>query len=287
MKANLRILLIIAVVISAAFGVISCIGSEKEQTSGTQKCDFGIKDVYFNETNDPNYVLLTIQGIIGPNGFYKYIVHFPPQEGTVQGIGPIEVGRDEPCRDEKVCKPLNPCQEFITQDFIARSYPDNVPEFGKNYSAVIIFYLNDGSERKWEGKVGWKKIDNEQRLPIVRGYLTGSATISFEPFTPININANSGFYDGHAGGIQFWYLPVQQIVWGYRVYLDFEGISNDPRGESLIGNSWKQDPHYPSLFYRDFKAYYTQVGAKNTYFVQSNPQYVVLDELKAGKMVSL
>jgi hypothetical protein len=82
-------------------------------------------------------------------------MHFPPQVNTAQGIGPIEVGTDEACKEER-CRPLNPCQEFITQDFVARSYPDNVPEFGKSYYGELTFYLNDGSSSTWRGNVGWK-----------------------------------------------------------------------------------------------------------------------------------
>lgn len=130
--------------------------AENGKKIAEQKCDFEISEVYLSETEDVNYVLLTIKGVIGPNGFYKYVIHFPPQAGTDQGIGPIEVGEDEPCRDEKRCKPLDSCQKFIIREFIARSYPDNVPEFGKSYYATINFYLNDDTVERWEGKVNWK-----------------------------------------------------------------------------------------------------------------------------------
>jgi|GEM_PF-2164113 len=122
---------------------------------GAAICNFEIKEVYFMETDDPTHVMLIIKGTVGPSGFHKYVIHFPPQTNTAQGIGPVEVGSDEPCREER-CKPLNPCQEYRTQDFIARSYPDNVPEFGKVYYGKVTFYLNDGSVKTWEGNLGWK-----------------------------------------------------------------------------------------------------------------------------------
>ncbi|MCS7143506.1 MAG: hypothetical protein NZ879_00610 [Archaeoglobaceae archaeon] len=153
-----------------SFGIVSIVGiliaftliycATPNQTSSSeqkpiQNCNFEIKEVYFKETDNPNEVLLVITGIAGSEGFYKYVIHFPPQTSAPQGIGPIEVGEEKPCREER-CKPLNPCQQFFTKDLVARSYPDNVPEFGKSYSAEITFYLNDGSLEKWEGRVDWK-----------------------------------------------------------------------------------------------------------------------------------
>ncbi|MEM0203244.1 MAG: hypothetical protein QXO16_04595 [Archaeoglobaceae archaeon] len=142
----------VMIVVLLTFGVLFCVAEKPE----SKKCDFEMREVYFSETNDSNSVLLTIKGVVGQSGFYKYVIHFPSQQGAPQGIGPIEVGRDEPCKNES-CKPSNSCQEFQVKEFVARSYPDNVPEFGKSYYAVITFYLNDGSERKWQGSVSWKK----------------------------------------------------------------------------------------------------------------------------------
>ncbi len=260
--------LLIALVVFSAFGVLFCV-AEKSSVSELKRCEFEIREVYFNETKDPNHVMLTINGTVGQSGFYKYVIHFPPQQGTSQGIGPIEVGRDEPCKNES-CKPLNSCQEFQIKEFIARSYPDNVPEFGKSYFAVITFYLNDGSERKWQGSVEWKKTGSKITVKAV----PGSATLSFSPFNPVDINTNLGFSEGHAGGLQFLYIPVTQLVWGYRVYLDFEGYAGDPKANGLIGNSWKRDPNYPNLYYRDFKAEYTLMSSG--YYVQSDPHQLTL-----------
>lgn len=55
--------------------------------------------------------------------------------------------------------PSDPCYEFVLQEFIARSYPDNIPEFGVKYFGKITFLFNDGSERVWQGEVDWKKTE--------------------------------------------------------------------------------------------------------------------------------
>ncbi len=146
----------ISIALISALAFLFCVTPESSDSGkGAVSCNFEIGEVYFKETDDPSQVLLIIKGIVGPSGFYKYVIHFPPQTNTAQGIGPVEVGGDEPCREER-CKPLNPCQEYRTQDFIARSYPDNVPEFGKVYYGKVTFYLNNGEVKTWEGNVGWK-----------------------------------------------------------------------------------------------------------------------------------
>jgi len=114
------------------------------------------------------------------------------------------------------------------------------------------------------------------------GY-NGSATLQFEPFSPVDINQNSGFYDGSAGGVQFYYLPVQQLVWGYRVYLDF--ATSTGHEQWVNTNLWQKDPDDPTRRFRDFKAQYTRSGG-TWRFVQPQPQSVVVDGLKAGNTYS-
>jgi hypothetical protein len=146
----------ISIALISALALSFCAAPESSNSGKeSDSCNFEIKEVYFRETDDPSNPMLIVKGVIGPSGFHKYVMHFPPQVNTAQGIGPIEVGTDEPCKEER-CRPLNPCQEFITQDFVARSYPDNVPEFGKSYYVELTFYLNDGSSSTWRGNVGWK-----------------------------------------------------------------------------------------------------------------------------------
>lgn len=231
---------------------------EKSENKNNQNCSFEIKEVYLEESEYPDSPLLKIRGIVGPDGFYKYIIYFPPQEKTAQGIGPIEVGGNVSCSKEE-CKPLNPCQEFITQDFIARSYPDNVPEYGVKYFAKIIFYLNNKTEKIWEGEVDWKasqqgekknQNETEKRGAVTapQTTATGQAVVSF----PARPNMSSWEQE-----LQNEWVPsfIANIIWGYRVYV------NDN-------------------FYGDFPAVYTPVGA-NAY-VLTDPQSITLSNLSPG-----
>lgn len=122
---------------------------------------FQIEKVYFSETNEPNNILLNIKVKRNKIAEYKYEIHFPPQEGAPQGIGPIEAESAKPAQfqEEVVTTP-----ESLIQEFIARSYPDNdnVPEFGKSYFCKIKFYLTNGKEYTWEGNVGWEKVEEKK-----------------------------------------------------------------------------------------------------------------------------
>ncbi len=132
--------------------------SKPEKAKPTQEKTspyFLVEKVYFTETDDPNTVLLNIKIKRNKIAQYKYQIHFPPQEGTAQGIGPIEVefgAQPTEFKEEVTTTP-----ETLIQEFIARSYPDNVPEFGKSYFCKIKFYLTNGKEYNWEGNVGWEK----------------------------------------------------------------------------------------------------------------------------------
>jgi hypothetical protein len=115
---------------------------------------FNIEKVYFSETSEPNNVLLNIKIKKNKIAYYKYEIHFPPQKEAPQGIGPIEAEFAEP---DKFQGEATTTSETLIQEFIARNYPDNVPEFGKNYFCKIKFYLTNGKELNWEGNVGWEK----------------------------------------------------------------------------------------------------------------------------------
>lgn len=108
-------------------------------------------------------------------------------------------------------------------------------------------------------------------LASAAGPASGAATIQFTPYSPIDINTNLGFVEGPAGGIQFLYLPVRQIVWGYRVYIYW------PKPP---GSQWRYDKN-ADAYYCDFKANYSPVGS-NTYR-ERNPEYLVLEGLTAGE----
>jgi len=105
--------------------------------------------------------------------------------------------------------------------------------------------------------------------PTAQASSAGSATIQFSPYTPLDLSGQTGgFVEGPAGGIQFIYLPVQQVVWGYRVYL-----TPKPPGAKWI----KDEDGY----YCDFRAAYSPVGYTGAYR-QPDPQPVILDGLEAG-----
>lgn len=246
------------ILISLVFGAILILGGffylkkplQIEPPSEKTECQFEIKEVYFKESDDPQNPILIIKGIVGPFGFHKYKIHFPPQEKTAQGIGPIEVGREEPCNDEKMCKPLDPCQQFQTQDFIARSYPDNVPEFGKSYFAKITFYLNNGTEKNWEGEVDWEKISGGKReVPMTRGTSEiGEASVSF-PAQPSPSALDLA--------IQNVWVPsfMCNVIWGYRVFVDYK-------------------------FHGDFPAVYTPTGRIS--YTLTDPQSITISGISPG-----
>jgi hypothetical protein len=118
---------------------------------------FIVEKVYFSETEDPKNVLLNIKVKRNKVAEYKYEIHFPPQEGAPQGIGPIEI--EEGARPSEFKEEVVTTPETIIQEFIARSYPDKVPEFGKSYFCKIKFYLTNGKELNWEGDVNWEKME--------------------------------------------------------------------------------------------------------------------------------
>jgi len=136
------------------FGKVSKPEKEKPTQEKTSPY-FLVEKVYFTETEDPNTVLLNIKIKKHKIAYYKYEIHFPPQEGTAQGIGPIEVEFGVQSTEFKGEVTTTP--ETLIQESIARSYPDNVPEFGKSYFCKIKFYLTNGKEYTWEGNVGWGK----------------------------------------------------------------------------------------------------------------------------------
>lgn len=143
-----------------------------------------------------------------------------------------------------------------------------------------IFSSGRQSESKSKSPI---KPSGSQKGPAPTAYSTGyngSASIQFEPYKPVDLNENAGFYDGTAGGISFYYLPLKQIVWGYRVYLYF---SNDADVSKYINlNLWKKDLGESGVYYRDFNAQYRPAGNSFTRFYQPDPQTVVVDNIKPG-----
>jgi len=169
-KQNFKIIIFIlgiALLTGGAFWVLKKQGinsnnsNNQNQPSENQSTPFfKVKAVYFTETEDPTNVLLNIeveQNKITPTG---YTIYFPPQTGTSQGIGPIEVGGKLSPSEFK--KEVTTISQATLQEFVARSHPDNVPEFGKNYFCKINFYLTNGQEYKWEDQVGWGKTNQSQ-----------------------------------------------------------------------------------------------------------------------------
>jgi hypothetical protein len=130
--------------------------SQPERPSEVLKTNpyFIVEKVYFTETEEPNNVLLNIKLKKNKIAYYKYEIHFPPQEKVPQGIGPIET---EFAKPEKFQEEVTTTSEELIQEFITRSYPDNIPEFGKSYFCKIKFYLTNGKKLNWEGNVGWGK----------------------------------------------------------------------------------------------------------------------------------
>jgi hypothetical protein len=156
MPKNLTIILIILILIIGGLIFLNFqnkISQPKTKTE-TQKTTpyFIVEKVYFTETEDLNTVLLNIKLKKNKIAHYKYEIYFPPQEGAPQGIGPIEAEFGKP---EKFQEEVTTTQEELIREFIARSYPDNVPKFGKSYFCKIKFYLTNGKELNWEGNVGW------------------------------------------------------------------------------------------------------------------------------------
>ena len=111
------------------------------------------------------------------------------------------------------------------------------------------------------------------------GY-NGSASIQFEPYQPVDLNENAGFYDGTAGGISFYYLPQKQIVWGYRVYLYFSPGTDVSKFINL--NVWKKEPTEDGVYYCDFKAQYRPADNSFEKYYQPDPQTIVVDNIKGG-----
>ncbi|MDI6632174.1 MAG: stalk domain-containing protein [Bacillota bacterium] len=151
---------------------------------------------------------------------------------------------------------------------------DVAPEIRNSRLCLPARYVAEGFgyQVKWEA--------NTQNIIVTsagsRGETTtssssGAATIQFAPYSPVDLNGNTGFVEGHAGGIQFTYLPVQQVVWGYRVYIDYPAPP---------GNQWEQDPDGDG-YYCDFKAHYSPVGYTGAYR-EPDPQSLVLEGLTPG-----
>jgi hypothetical protein len=159
MPKNLIIIFIILILIIGGGLILLNLQSkisQPEKPTETPKTTpyFIVEKVYFTETEDPNTVLLNIKLKKNKITHYKYEIHFPPQERAPQGIGPIEA---EFAKPEKFQEEVTTTPEELVKEFVARSYPDNVPEFGKSYFCKINFYLTNGKELNWEGNVGWEK----------------------------------------------------------------------------------------------------------------------------------
>jgi hypothetical protein len=219
------------------------------QNQETSKPFFQIEKVYFSETNDPNNVLLNIKVKRNKIAEYKYEIHFPPQEGAPQGIGPIEV---EFAKPEKFQEEVTTTPESLIQEFIARSYPDNVPEFGKSYFCKIKFYLTNGKEYTWEGDVGWEKVEEkktQERGASPTAINNGVITLNFPPLPNL---------PSWEEELQREWVPdiVGRLIWGYRVKLNGD-------------------------FVGDWPAVYTPTGA-NSYTI-SDPQSISLTNLVPGQ----
>ncbi|MGB9803904.1 copper amine oxidase N-terminal domain-containing protein [Desulfofundulus sp.] len=104
----------------------------------------------------------------------------------------------------------------------------------------------------------------------------GEALITFHPHTPVNlIEGTAGFQEGFAGGQQFWLLPVDTAVWGYRVYIQGEPYDTSPT------SAWKKAPGETGVYYQDYPAQYKRQWSSNVY-QQRDPQELTLSGLVAG-----
>ncbi|GEM_PF-1745165 len=217
---------------------------------------FRVSAVYFSETQNPMEVLLNIKIHSAGKAVWRYEIYFPPQAGTDQGIGPIEVEAGSPPTEfrPKVEVP----EEVLIQEFIARSYPDNVPEFGKSYFGKINFYLTDGTVREWGGRVGW----SEQAALLTPSPVPSKEDIPTAPMAGgageivVGFPAVPALSSWEQELVNEW-VPsfVCSIIWGYRVYLN--------------GNFWG-----------DYPAVYTPVS--NIGYTLTDPQSLTISGLTAG-----
>ncbi|MCR4394821.1 MAG: DUF4338 domain-containing protein, partial [Dehalococcoidales bacterium] len=231
--------------------------NEKAQSQNAKETGtvlFGVKDIFFSETDNPNEVLLTITLKTAGRIIYQYEIYFPPQAGMSQAIGPLEVQLGKPGKDDKI---LYVPEEVSFKEYIARSYPDNHPEFARDYAVKLKFYLADGTEREWLGRVGWQKAAQtiQAGQPEKSGTITSRSTGG---------NAEMTLSFPSLPNLPSWELELQRewvpelvsaLIWGYEVYLNYN-------------------------FYGDYPAVYTPKGTNS--YTLTDPQSLTIRGLAPG-----
>ncbi len=105
-------------------------------------------------------------------------------------------------------------------------------------------------------------------LPVLAQEFTGEASVAFPPFTP-EVTSIFESDQGVAGGITFYYLPLKQIVVGYRISLV---EPSQPPSEAY----WRRDPRYSyPVYFCDVPAQYV-LSRDSRYYEQANPQSFTL-----------